>query len=462
MPPSVSDKARAGPATTRAVPDAALVTAAEFAAGLDHLSPGSHLAVAVSGGADSLALLVLAAEWARARPGVRITALTVDHGLRPGAAAEAAHVAAVARALDAGHAILRWQGRKPRTGLQAAARAARYRLMAEWCAQSGVRDILLAHTLDDQAETILMRLASGSGLDGLAAMAPDARLPVPSSETHGVRLLRPLLNLPKARLMATLAARGIGWCEDTSNEDAGFERVRLRQAAGLLAREGLTPARLARTAARLNRARKALDAHAAALSAEAVTIAPTGEARVVLALLLSAPEETALRALAGVLAMVGGEGYHPRLERLEHLFGDLAAGRLIRARTLGGCRIAPKRLPGGAAGLLITREQRNLDAVLALEPGGSGLWDRRFRVSLDKKTRSSGEVRGLTDTAWQVLKTTPEGMALARLPAVVRQTLPALWRNGEPVALPVFAGMETAATAAPFRAALAFPPEKPI
>jgi tRNA(Ile)-lysidine synthase len=179
------------------------------------------LAVAVSGGRDSLALTLLADAWARARAG-RVVGLVVDHGLRPESAAEAQGV----RESLAGHGIeaeiLRWTGDKPARGLQEAARAARYRLLLDACRRRDVLHLLVAHHADDQAETVTMRAARDSGPDGLAGMAALVEYPE-------ARLLRPLLGVPRERLTATLTARGVAWIEDPSNADPRFERVRVRQ-----------------------------------------------------------------------------------------------------------------------------------------------------------------------------------------------------------------------------------------
>jgi tRNA(Ile)-lysidine synthase len=171
------------------------LTHEEFARAVERLGPlekRPHLAVAVSGGADSLSLALFAAAWARKRGGCA-SALTVDHGLRPEAAAEARRVGRWLRARGIEHRIIAWRGTKPAANIQAAARAARYGLLSAWCARHGVLHLLLAHHADDQAETYLMRLARGSGVDGLAAMAPVHELP-------SVRVLRPLLDVPRARL----------------------------------------------------------------------------------------------------------------------------------------------------------------------------------------------------------------------------------------------------------------------
>ena len=188
--------------------------------------------LAVSGGPDSTALLVLAARWRKARKrGPKLIAVTIDHGLRAEAKAEARAVAKLARSLGVPHRTLRWSGRKPKSGLQQAAREARYRLLAHAAHKSGARHVVTAHTLDDQAETVLMRLISGSGVSGLGGMAATAAYPLPqASGESAFRLARPLLNLPKGRLIATLKAARLPYALDPSNSDPRFTRARLRTA----------------------------------------------------------------------------------------------------------------------------------------------------------------------------------------------------------------------------------------
>ena len=206
---------------------------AAFAALMARFAPFEarpHLAVAVSGGADSLALALLADGWARAESG-RITALTVDHRLRPGSAEEAARVAHWLRHRAIAHVVLVRDGPGFAGDVQAEARAARYRLLEGWCECQGVLHLLTAHHREDQAETVLLRLARGSGLDGLAGIAAVV-------ERRDCRILRPLLTVPRASLAATLEARGQAWIEDPSNRDPAYARVRLRQAEAVLEREG--------------------------------------------------------------------------------------------------------------------------------------------------------------------------------------------------------------------------------
>jgi len=374
-----------------------------------------HLAVAVSGGSDSLALVLLADAWARRRVG-RVTAITVDHGLRAEAASEARQVARWLRARGIAHRTLRWS---PPTALganiQATARDARYGLLTHWCRGHGVADLLIAHHQEDQAETFLLRLARGSGLDGLAAMASV-------SSRDGIRLLRPLLGVPKAALVAYLRARGQPWIEDPSNRDAAYARVRLRALLPMLAAEGLTAERLAETAARLGQARAAIGEACDALLARAAELHDAGYARVDAGALAAVPREVSLRALARLLTALGGQAYTPRYERLCRLADEIFAG-LRSARTLAGCRILPQ--PDGR--LLILREARALAPALAVA-AAPVLWDGRFTVWRARRggavTNGPVMVGALGEAGWRELRDL--GVEPGELPRLLLATLPAL------------------------------------
>src|SRR6266851_1911074 len=211
------------------------------------------IVLAVSGGPDSIALMWLAARWRRALArGPRLLAVTVDHGLRTEAAAEARDVKRLARILDLPHRTLRWTGAKPRTGLPAAAREARYRLLAQAARAHGATHVLTAHTRDDQAETLLMRMLRGSGIAGLAAMARE-------SEREGVRLARPFLSVSKSQLIATLKKAKIDFADDPTNRDLNFTRPRIRTLMPVLATEGGDASNLARLASRIARANAAVE-----------------------------------------------------------------------------------------------------------------------------------------------------------------------------------------------------------
>ncbi len=288
-----------------------------------------HLAVAVSGGADSMALCLLADFWARSCHG-SITALTVDHGLRAASAAEGRQVAGWCRARNIAHRTLRWAGPKPATGIEAAAREARHRLLAQWSARHAVLHLLLAHHRDDQAETVAIRTDRSSGADGLAGMAAVV-------ERAELRLLRPLLAVPPSRIRATLVVAGQGWIEDPMNRDPAFARARLRLEGRIRGREAI---RLAATARRNGIARAARDTKVAELLARSAAFEASGRIAADIAAIVRADPEIGRRALARMLLAVGGGTYSPRAARLERLYRALRDGGIVRTRTLGGCLVA--------------------------------------------------------------------------------------------------------------------------
>jgi len=296
--------------------------------------------LALSGGGDSVALLHLLSDWARTAPrAVRasaIHALIVDHGLRPGSATEARGVARDATKLRFHAHVLTWKGRKPLSGIEDAARDARYHLMGAWCARNKVAHLLVGHTMDDIAETFLIRLGRGSGVDGLSAMRQKTRLPVDGYD--GVTILRPLLGFNRAELRHFLKVKGVEWIEDPMNEDTHFTRTRVRTLLPLLAEAGIPLHRISDAAHHLARAREALDtATAEFLSRHAQQTMP---ARTLVdgAALLSAPREIGLRVLSALLRSVAGAHYPPRFDGLEALYAALEK-RPFAARTLAGCRI---------------------------------------------------------------------------------------------------------------------------
>jgi tRNA(Ile)-lysidine synthase len=333
--------------------------AARFAEALEELgSPlNAPFALAVSGGGDSVALMHLTADWLRtnAAPFDRATVLTVDHGLRPGSAREAAATAAWARSAGFKSETLAWRGAKPRANIEDGARTARYRLMGDWCRTNGVSTVLLAHTRDDQAETFLLRLGRGSGVDGLSAMRPRAPFPLPGY--GGITLIRPLLDIGRDELRADLTARRAPWLEDPMNEDPRFARVRIRTALiPALEAAGISPTRIAQAAHHLGRAREALDSATQQFLARHTRFDPSGRALLDGAALAAQPRELGLRALSTLLLRVSGRTYRPRFERLENVYDKLPHSA---ARTLSGCRIgpAPKEFRAfGTATLEIKRE----------------------------------------------------------------------------------------------------------
>jgi len=289
-----------------------------------------RVAVAVSGGGDSVALMHAMADWA-VSVGRDLEVVTVNHGLRPGAAAEAEFVAKLCAGLGLQHTILQWQGWDRQGNLQNAARLARRGLIAEWALARGIQTVGLGHTRDDQAETFLMRLARGSGVDGLAAIYPEHK-------SEGVLWLRPLLSRRRAELREYLLSCEIVWVDDPSNEDTRFDRVKMRQAMVMLDDLGLGVDVLSDTATRMQRARLALEQTTLEFANAVAIPFDSGVVRVQLAGFLAAPEELQLRLLAHALGWVGSAVYRPRLHSLERLLAGIG-GR--KQQTLAGCLVGP-------------------------------------------------------------------------------------------------------------------------
>ncbi|MDX1541474.1 MAG: tRNA lysidine(34) synthetase TilS, partial [Geminicoccaceae bacterium] len=366
------------------------------------------LAIAVSGGPDSLALTLLAARWARQRDGSLI-GLTVDHRLRPESSEEAATVGRWLAGLGIGHEVLAWTGDKPRTGLQAAARDARYRLLGDFCRRAGVLHLLLAHHQDDQAETIRIRSASGSGPGGLAGMPAVA-------ERNGFRILRPLLRVPKDRLIATLRAAGRPWLDDPSNRSLDFARGRLRANRTL---DGPLPGPLGRR-------RAALDKVIATWLARRARPDPLGFVDLDRHAFAEAEEELAVDLLRRVLLTVGGNRYPPATSSLRHLFGRLRDGR---HGTLAGVLVRPA--PGR---LRFIREAAAIGG--AAVPLLERTWfDQRFRISC-RRPAAPLVVGALGERGWLERRRLAAVRPARRVERLVAESLPALFRDSVLVAVP--------------------------
>lgn len=400
------------------------IEAAEFRTLLDPLCPQDlgPVAVAVSGGPDSMALAVLVRDWA-AETGRAVHALTVDHGLRPEAAAEADGVAKALRRAGIPADVLHHEGDIPTRDIQSAARSIRFALIGRWMAASGWRALLLAQHREDQAETVLLRLARGSGVDGLSAIAPV-------TQRDGLILIRPLLEVPKARLEATVAASDLPVVRDPTNADRSHARVRMRALSETLAAEGMTPQRLADTARRMARARAALEAARDAFLRDAVRADAAGFATVDPAAFADLPEEVGLRVLSHLTRVLGGGGYPPREERVEALHRAVAAGPdgLKGGRTLAGCRVLPWR-----GRVLICREPRATAEPVRASDGT--VWDGRYICQLSSVPSGAVTLGALGRDALAEAKAVA-GEALAALPGAVRPCLPALRLDGGLVGLP--------------------------
>ena len=373
--------------------------------------PPDMLGVAVSGGGDSVALLHLLNDW-RSAGGPALRVATVDHGLRPDAPAEAAAVARTCAGLGVAHDTLAWRGWDGTGNLPDRARRARYALLADWSRAHGITDIAVGHTQDDLAETFVMRLARGAGVDGLAAMRDRWR-------DGPVTFHRPLLETGRAELRDLLRARGAEWAEDPTNSDTAFERARVRRGLTALSAAGLDVHVLAQAARRLAAARTALDEIAREKAGEIVRI-EGGDVLIARAGLTALPDEVARRVLQAALRWINGADYPPRGAALTRF---LDAARAGRAMTLQGCLLHP-----GATWARIGREYK---AVADKRVPASQVWDGRWRIT--GPATAGAEIAALGPEG---LRACP-GWRASGLAHASALASPALWQGGQLVAAPL-------------------------
>ena len=373
-----------------------------------------HVALAVSGGSDSMALLRLADQWSNET--VKFSVLTVDHGLRPEAAAEAARVAEWCASLGLEHHKLRWEGTKPKTGLQAKARVARYDLLCDWCKANQVNFLLTGHTMDDQAETVLMRQQRTDTAESLAGIWE-------TTVWDGVNVFRPLLGQSRADLRAYLTGLGQPWIEDPSNSDSRFERVRVRQ---ILAQDGkpdLQKIELADIAERAGRAARAL-----ALATEQwingqLTSYSEGFGAVPRAGFCELDPSLQRRVLQQLL-LIYGAGNRAEPGELDYLAKWIREHGISR-RTLGGAMLACRQ-----SSVLIGREWARISPDPVVIPdSGEILWDGRFLIKAPPKAQvlAVGRLHGI--------------VRREDIPSFVQQSLPAvILEDGGPVVPHLAAG----------------------
>lgn len=378
-----------------------------------------HLGVACSGGGDSVAVMLLARDWA-ARHGARVSVATVDHALRAASRAEAEGVGDLARSLGLPHRILTWADWDHRGNLQAMAREARKALLSDWARDEAISHVLLGHSLDDQAETVLLRLIRGSGVDGLAAMGAFDR--------SGL-FFRPVLGVSRHALRDYLRGRDVAWVDDPSNDDPRFDRVKLRQAAPFLAELGLTPERLAQTASHMARARDSLQQAASAFGAAHYRQDTGGDLLLAVEALDLAQGDIPARVFASALQWISQSGYRPRYDALCDAARGLAAGE---ARTLAGVRM--QVLQDGRQ-IRLSREYRAATAQAVELPIGAqaAVFDTRWELSCAHPLQAPIELRALGE---ETLANIPDWRA-SGLSRAALASGPSVWAGGELVALPL-------------------------
>ena len=349
--------------------DAALLAAVRDA----FAEPPDRLGVAFSGGGDSMALLHAVT---RAFPDANIRAATVDHGLREGSKAEAARAKSRAETLGVPHDTLTWTGWDGTGNLQAEARSARYALLKGWADSHSIEKVLLGHTRNDQAETVLLRLARGAGVDGLAAMPAERNF-------GGVWFLRPFLGQSRAALRAYLLRHGLEWDEDPSNVDARFDRIKLREAGPMLADLGLTPEALTQVAENMAEARDVLDRETAKAARKGARVVE-GDIEFDAHVLADLPAEILRRLLVSAVVWVARLSYPPRRAAVR---AALTQAKALQTASLGGCLLVPHK-----GKLRICRE---FNAVRDVACSLDQAWDGRFRLVCDAVAPDEALVRAL-------------------------------------------------------------------
>ena len=385
----------------------------QFNQALRRLGPfedSPHLAVAVSGGSDSLCLAFLAHEWVQKNHG-HLTALIVDHGLRPSSPQEALDTQALLKAHGFSSALLKWEGEKPVCRIQERARQARYDLLGEWCQSHGVLHLLLGHHENDQWETFHLRQEKHSGTLGLSCMASIL-------ETPTFRLLRPLLNFSKASLRQFLNARGIPFLEDPSNSNPKYSRTALRQKDFSLEEQNDFRTSLHQYGLGRIQEEQAFNA----LVSQWVEVHPEGYGSIEKKAFYHLPESHQVALLKRCIMTFGVGLYPPRRESLRILRDTLET-----RRTLQGCLIFNHQNK-----IIFAREPAKIGRTFLSPEEKTVRWDDRFTFSYDAKALSLPEETALgplQEKGWRLLKNAQEGKILTALPYPVRIGLPALWQG---------------------------------
>lgn len=374
--------------------------------------PPDKMAVAVSGGGDSIALLSAMARYTTDRK-IELHVITVDHGLRPEFKHEVAVVTALCQKLGLQHHLEFWSGWDGAGNMQAEAREGRYALMADWAYAKQIEHIAVAHTADDQAETFLMRLARSAGVDGLSAMSPR-------TVRHGITWLRPFLGTRRDALRLYLQASGLKWVDDPSNRNRDFERVRVRDALTVLETLGIGIEALVDVTAHMKQARDALDWQAFLVARDLVRI-EAGAVTMELNLFRAQPVEIKRRLLIHSLKWLSGHYYPARRDGISRMLDAIGEGRTM---TLEGCQVSQ------ANGIIwIYRELNALDGVVA-EVGDT--WDDRWIID-GPEDDPDITVMALGYDALASLK----GWRDMGVPRAALAVTPAVWYDGNLISAPI-------------------------
>jgi tRNA(Ile)-lysidine synthase len=399
----------------------------EWISAIGYFEPNPAIVVATSGGADSMALLLLARDWVADRNG-KLISLTVDHCLRPESAQEAQQVGNWCQKLSIEHHILRWEhASHPLSSIQDSARKARYNLILEYCRQNHILHLLTAHHLNDQAETLFFRLARSSNLEGLSSMSAQTII-------SGIRLMRPFLQTPKTRLIATLKARGQGWIEDPSNQNQAYTRVRIRKQLAENPNELSIINAAGHITNKLGYFRKLLENKLASQVTNCIELYDLGFAVIKLDEFSRLSSSTALKTLSILAQTISGLPYPPRSEKLERLHYDIGNGELRSKRSFSGLlfeKIDSRKI-------IIYREPNAVENPALITPDNITLWDRRFLLeySASNNAKAPAYVRALGSGGLAQVKEYSPALLRGQPPARILRNIPSIWILEELISVP--------------------------
>jgi tRNA(Ile)-lysidine synthase len=372
------------------------------------------LAIAVSGGSDSLALCLLMQKWLN-NHNRRLICITIDHQLRKNSYTEAQKVGETLKSKGLEHHIIQWTGSKPSSNIQENARIARYELLTDYCNKHDIKYLLTGHQQDDQAENFLLRAEHGSGLYGLSGI-PKV------TEFNNIKIIRPLLNFTKAELQDFLKKQNIEWTEDPSNLNDNFTRVKIRK---ILSQHPEWNNKFAYTSNNLSRVRECIEYMLNQSIDDFVTLFPQGYASIKTKGFNLLPQEIRFRLIERVLQTISIDKKPPRGERIERLLKKIENLNTLTTSTLAGCLITLKKDI-----LIITREYSTIDESFILDSKQDNhiLWDHRLSIFVDKELSSQYNrliINRATEEDWPELrkKLTKEQLSI---PKAVILGLPAI------------------------------------
>lgn len=425
----------------------------EWMSCIGYFEPNPTITIATSGGADSMALLLLAKNWVRDRNG-KLISLTINHNLRPEAADEAFQVEQWCKKHDIEHHTLYWQhASTPLSAIQENARNARYELMVEWCVKNNILHLLTAHHRDDQAETLFFRLARGSGLEGLACMSAQTVI-------SGVRLLRPLLQVPKSQLTATLEVAGQKWLEDSSNQNPLYTRIYIRKQLTKAPNEIVIKQTASHITDKFGNFRNLLENKLVSQMTKAVEIYPEGYGIINHNDFSHLDKEISIKALGALIRTISGAEHPPRKENLVYLNQLICNDQLNSKRSLGGLffeKISKTQT-------FVYREPRAIENPIFIQSNTPTIWDKRFLVEWSSDTPSPPtiELRALGSDGLAQIKKNASHLLNNIPPARIIRTIPSIWILEELVSAPHISYMNSNYIFLNIKLYTQFHPAKPL